>query len=181
MPGGRSIRAAEKGGSAQGTVGKCDRRTQHPLVSLVSLQERLFSRGGGGCTLNTVRKKSANRVVAALLLIQLVLGLQWQVALAGGADPQHCPAHPSNSSPIDGRRDGLTSTSAPSSHTTSPVPKHACCGLLDCQCHGAQSSGARELPLAGIVCSASVVQPVFATRPPVARTDELFRPPIASV
>jgi hypothetical protein len=53
--------------------------------------------------------------------------------------------------------------------------------LLDCQCHGAQGSGARELPLAGIVCSASFVQPVFVTRPPVARTDELFRPPIASV
>lgn len=135
-----------------------------------------------------MRKKSANRMVAALLLIQLVLGLQWQVALAnmplpeqhaGAADPQHCPAHASKASPIDGRRDTLASTSAPSH--TSPVHKHACCGLLDCQCHGAQGSGARELPLAGIVCSASFVQPVFVTRPPVARTDELFRPPITSV
>jgi hypothetical protein len=136
-----------------------------------------------------VRKKSANRVIAALLLIQLMLGLQWQVALAnmplpeqpaGGADPQHCPAHPSKASPIDERHDTLRSTSAPSSHT-SPVHKHACCGLLDCQCHGAQGSGARDLPLASRVCSASFVQPVFVTRPPVARTDELFRPPIASV
>ena len=127
--------------------------------------------------------------MAALLLVQLVLGLQWQVALAnmplpeqqaGGSDPQHCPAHPSEASPIDGRRDDLTSTSVPSSDT-SPVHKHACCGLLDCQCHGAQSSGARALPVAGIVCSAWFLQPVFVTRPPVARTDELFRPPIASV
>jgi hypothetical protein len=114
-----------------------------------------------------VRNRSTNWVITALLMLQLVIGMQWQVAhanmapperQASGMDARHCPDHPS--------KDVL-------------AHKHDCCGSLDCQCHGAQGPGALDLPLASVACSASLLLPFFDARPPVARTNELFRPPIA--
>ena len=104
-------------------------------------------------------------------MAQLVIGMQWQVAHANVAAPelqasavdtQHCPDHPRVSSSHD-----------------NPVHHHDCCGSLDCQCHGAQGPGVLDVALAGAVGSASFLPPFFDARPPVARTNELFRPPIA--
>jgi hypothetical protein len=111
-----------------------------------------------------------NWVIAALLMFQLAVGMQWQVAHAdmaaserqtSGVDAGHCPGHAS-------------------SHATStPVHKHDCCGSNDCQCHCAQGPAVLNLSPASAVCSASLLLPVFDARHPVARTNELFRPPIA--
>ncbi len=134
-----------------------------------------------------VRNRSTNWVIAALLMLQLVIGMQWQVAhanmalperQASGMDARHCPDHPSKDLRTDEKRGAGAQTSAPSSHDN-PVRNHDCCGSLDCQCHGAQGPGALDLPLASVVGSASFLLPVFDARPPVARTNELFRPPIA--
>jgi len=126
---------------------------------------------GEGCTLKIVRNRLGNWPLAALLMLQLVIGLQWQVAhanmarperQASGMDAQHCPDHPST----------------PSSHNN-PAHNHDCCGSLDCQwCHGAQGPGVLGLPPASVVRSASFPMPRVNARPPVARTNELFRPPI---
>ena len=98
-------------------------------------------------------------MIAALLMFQFVIGMQWQVAHANmalperhvsGVDARHCPAH-----------------------------SHDCCGSIDCRCHGSQGPGVLDLPLASVVCSASFLLPFFDARLPVARTNELFRPPIA--
>jgi len=117
-----------------------------------------------------MRNGLANWVTAVLLMFQLVLGLQWQVAHAGmngayaeasGADAKHCSDHPS-------------------AHP-SPVHGHDCCGSLDCQCQGAQSPAVLHLPLVGVVGFGSLSLPCQDARPPVARTNELFRPPIALI
>jgi hypothetical protein len=126
-------------------------------------------------------------VIAALLMFQLIIAMQWQVAhanmvpperQASGADARHCPDHPSKDSGIDKRRGPGASTSASSSND-SPVHKHDCCGSLDCQCYCGQGPGVLDLPLASVVCSTSSLLPFFDARPPVARANELFRPPIA--
>jgi hypothetical protein len=147
----------------------------------------LFSHRGEGCTVRIVHNRRANWVIATLLMIQLVIGVQWQVAHANvapperqtsGADAKHCPDHPSKDSRTDVRHAAGASTGASSSHNI-PAHKHDCCGSLDCQCHGAQGPGVLDLPLASAVCSASMLLPLLDARPPVARTNELFRPPIA--
>jgi hypothetical protein len=101
-----------------------------------------------------------NWVIAAFLMFQLAIGMQWQVAHAdmaaserqtSGVDAGHCPGHAA----------------------------HDCCGSNDCQCHCAQGPAVLDLSPASAVCSASLLLPVFDARPPVARTNELFRPPIA--
>jgi hypothetical protein len=134
-----------------------------------------------------VRNRLANWVLAVLPMVQLVIGMQWQVAhadvaapelQASGVDAQHCPDHPSKASRTGERRDAGASTSVSSSHDN-PVHHHDCCGSLDCQCHGAQGPGVLDVPLAGAVGAASFLPPFFDARPPVARTNELFRPPIA--
>jgi hypothetical protein len=108
-----------------------------------------------------MRNRLSNWVIAALLMFQLVIGMQWQVAhaemapperQASGAETRHCPDHPS---------------------------KHDCCGSLDCQCHFAQAPGVLDLPLASVFGSTSFLLSVFDARSPVARINELFRPPIA--
>ena len=152
---------------------------------------RLFSHHGEGCTLRIVHNRLANWVIAGLLMIQLVIGMQWQVAhadmvaperQASGVDARHCPDHPSKDSITDVRGATEASTSAPSSHNY-PNHKHDCCGSLDCQFHGGQGPGVLDLPVASAVCSTSFLLPFLDARSPVARTNEftneLFRTPIA--
>ncbi len=101
-----------------------------------------------------MRNRLANWVIAALLTMQLVIGMQWQVAHANMAAPerqasgigaQHCPDHPSKPSRTGERRDAGASTSVSSSHDN-PVHHHDCCGSLDCQCHGAKFLGCSTSP-----------------------------------
>ena len=63
---------------------------------------RLFSDRAEAYRLNIVRNRLANCVLAVLLMVQLVIGMQWQVAhanmdapelQASGMDAQHCPDH----------------------------------------------------------------------------------------
>jgi hypothetical protein len=132
---------------------------------------RLFFHRDEGCTLRIMRSRFANWVTPVLLMFQLVLGMQWQVAHANmdaayaeasGVDARHCPDHP---------------TGALSAHSNL-VHGHDCCGSLDCQCHGAQSPAAQNLPLGSVVGFGSLLLPSLDARPPVARSNELFRPPI---
>jgi hypothetical protein len=136
--------------------------------------------------------RSANWVLTALLMLQLALGLQWQVAHAAAAPPEpqtggmeaggteagHCPGHrPKDSRSVDGGGAGA-STSAASSHDN-PANKHDCCRSVGCQCHYAQSPGVLDLPRTIAAFSALLLLPVFDAQLPVARTNRLFRPPIA--
>jgi hypothetical protein len=134
-----------------------------------------------------MRNRPANRMIAALLIFQLAIGLQWQVAHAvaappelqmSGVDARHCPTHPSKDSRTNERRGAEVSTRAPSSHNDL-AHTHDCCGSLDCQCHCAQGPVVLDLPLAGVISPATFLVPLVNARPPVARTNELFRPPIA--
>jgi len=122
-------------------------------------------------------------VIAALLMFQLAIGLQWQMAQADEVTPDqqinsagagHCPTHQAT----DSRTHATTPTSSLSSHN-SPAPKHDCCHGLGCQCQCAQSPGVLDLPVASAALSLSLLLPVFDARPPVKRTNEFFRPPIA--
>ena len=134
----------------------------------------LFFHHGDGCTLRIMRKRPANWVIAALLMVQLAVGLQWQVAHAVAAPPQrqmngmeagHCPASLANDSRADSHK--------------KPAHKHDCCHSVGCQCQWVQSPGVLGLALTGITLSASPLVPVRDARHPVAHTTELFRPPIA--
>jgi len=144
-----------------------------------------FSNHSNRCTLRGVRNtnRPANWVIAALLMLQLAIGLQWQMAQADAitsdrqmstAEAGHCPTHQAK----DSRTDASTPTSSLSSHNN-PAPKHDCCHTLGCQCHCGQTPGVLDLPLARAALSPSLLQPVFDARPPVTRTNEFFRPPIA--
>ena len=146
-----------------------------------------FSHRGGGCTLIIMPDRSANRVLTALLMLQLALGMQWQVAHAaasppepqtGGMEAGHCPGHQAKDSrSVDGGGPGA-STSAASSHDN-PANKHDCCRSVGCQCHYAQSPAVFDLPRTNAAFSALLLLPVFDAQLPVARTNRLFRPPIA--
>ena len=133
-----------------------------------------------------MRNRFGNWVIAAPLMLQLVIGMQWQVAHAPRVPPegqamdtQHCPGHPSRDSSAEGRPGAAEAlTSGPSLHNKR-IHRHDCCGSLDCRCHSAQGPGALDLALASVVGSTSFLQPVFDARSPVARMNELFRPPIA--
>jgi hypothetical protein len=134
-----------------------------------------------------VHKRVTNRVLASLLMFQFVIGMQWQAANANMAPPErhesavvasHCPDHPAKDSGSDDRRGAGASRSVPSSHVI-PAHSHDCCGSLDCQCQCAQGPAALDLPLPSVVGAASFLLFLFDARPPVARTNELFRPPIA--
>jgi hypothetical protein len=134
-----------------------------------------------------MRNRPANWVIAALLILQLAIGLQWQGAHAAVALPEpqknrmeagHCPGHHSSDSRTVEEGGAGASTAAPSSHD-SPGNKHDCCRSVGCQCHYAQNPGVLDLPRARAVFSTLVLQPGFGARPPVARTNKLFRPPIA--
>lgn len=134
-----------------------------------------------------MRNRPANWVIAALLMLELAVGLQWQVAHAAAAlpDPQkntveagHCPGHRSSDSrSIEGGGTGAAS-GAPSAQDDSGN-KHDCCRSVGCQCHYAQNPGVLDLPRASAVFSTLLLQPMFGARLPVARTNKLFRPPIA--
>jgi hypothetical protein len=121
-----------------------------------------------GVRSNIMRNRPATLVTAALLMLQLAIGLAWQTAHATSALPEHsmsgmeaghCPGHQSTDSTID--------------------KKHDCCHSLGCQCHSAQSPGALNLPPTRAAFSSLDLLPTFDARPPVARTAEFFRPPIA--
>jgi hypothetical protein len=144
---------------------------------------RLFSQRGEGCTLKHVRNRSTNWVITALLMFQLAIGLQWQMAQADAVTPDQqmsrteagrCPTHQAKIS----RGNATTSTSSLPSHK-SPAPTHDCCHSQGCLCHCAQSSGVLDLARVSAAPSFSLLLPVFDARPPVARTNEFFRPPIA--
>jgi hypothetical protein len=134
-----------------------------------------------------MHNRPANWVMTALLMLQLAVGLQWQVAHAVAAplEPQtngmeagHCPGHQSkNSRTVEEDRAGV-STSAPSAHDNS-ANKHDCCRSVGCQCHYAQSPGVLDLPRTSAAFSALLLLPVLDARHPVARTNRVFRPPIA--
>jgi len=136
-----------------------------------------------------MRNGPANWVITALLMLQLAVGLQWQVANAATVPPErqkngmetgHCPGHghqSRDSRTVEGGGAGA-STSAPSSHDN-PANKHECCRSVGCQCHYAQSPGVLGLPRTSAALSALLLSPVFDAQPPVARTNKLFRPPIA--
>jgi hypothetical protein len=126
-----------------------------------------------------MRNRTANWMIAALLIVQLAIGLPWQAAHATAVLPEHsmsgmqaghCPGHQSNDSTIDEGGD--------SSHDN-PAKNHDCCRSLGCQCHSAQSPGVLNLPLTRVAFSSLDLLPTFDARPPVTRTTELFRPPIA--
>jgi hypothetical protein len=118
-------------------------------------------------------------MIAALLILQLAIGLPWQAAHATAALPErsmsgmeagHCPGHQSNDLTIDEGGD--------SSHDN-PAKNHDCCRSLGCQCHSAQSPGVLDLPSTREAFSSLEFLPAFNARPPVTRTTEFFRPPIA--
>ena len=126
-------------------------------------------------------------MIAALLMLQLAIGLPWQAVHAGSALPEHpiggmqaghCPGPQSNDLTIDEDSGSGASTSAPPSHDN-PAKNHDCCRSLGCQCHSSQSQGALDLPPTHVAFSSLEVLPVFDARPPVTRTNEFFRPPIA--
>jgi len=146
-----------------------------------------FSHRGEGCTLSFVCNRLANWIIAALLLFQLAIGLQWQTAQAvvaqpgqqmGGMEAGHCPTHSLEGSRTDQAHSAMAPTSAPSSHNH-PADKHDCCRSQGCQCHCAQSPTTLARTLDSPAVSTSVLLPTLDVRPPVARSNELFRPPIA--
>jgi len=146
----------------------------------------LFSHSNQRCTLGAMRKRRVNRVIAALLLFQLAFGLQWQVAHAIVLSPDlqasgigaHCPDHATKNSTADKEPRAAASEMA-SSQNNGPAPKHDCCGSLGCQCHSAQSSAVLNLSPASVVLSSPCQLPFADARPPIARLNEFFRPPIA--
>jgi hypothetical protein len=118
-----------------------------------------------------MRNLLATWVIAALVMLQLAIGLAWQTAHAASVLPEHpmsgmeagrCPGHQSTDSAID-----------------NPAKKHDCCHSLRCQCHSAQSPGSLNPPPTRDAFSSLHLLPAFDARPPVARTTEFFRPPIA--
>jgi hypothetical protein len=113
-------------------------------------------------------------MIAALLTLQLAIGLQWPAAHAvdvpaqqqlSGMQAGHCAGHAG------------AATNAPTSHSN-PVNKHDCCRSLGCQCHPAQTPVVLDLPWTSADSTLALV-PVVDTRQPVAPATEFFRPPIA--
>jgi hypothetical protein len=152
-----------------------------------SAMTSLFFRHGQPCRLRLVRNRPANWAIAALVIFQLAIGLQWQTAQAVVAPPERemngmgagdCPDHSSKDSRANQERSAGAPMSSPSWHHN-PANKHDCCRSLGCQCHCAQSPGTLDLPLAGAALSPTLQLPILDARPPVARSNELFRPPIA--
>jgi hypothetical protein len=134
-----------------------------------------------------MRNRRTNWMIAALLIFQLAMGFQWQVAYAVVASPErqmhgmdagHCPGHQSKDSRTDEGGGAGVSTSAASSHNN-PANKHECCRSSDCQCHYAQSPVVLDLPSTSAAFPRLFLLPVFDARSSVSRTTEFFRPPIA--
>lgn len=132
-----------------------------------------------GCKLTFVSRRPTAKsryfkaVVLVLLALQLVIGLQFQVAraasvrvtmppVAGSVEQSHCPTH-----------------SAHGTDQHAPMGTHDCCHASACQCHCVYTPAAIALPaLANIVTSDSI--PSLASAQFVApRIDEFLRPPIA--
>src|SRR4030088_1328398 len=114
----------------------------------------LFFRRSQRCRLYFVRNRPANWAIAALVIFQLAIGMQWQTAQAAVAPPERemngvgagdCPDHSSKDSRADQERTAGAPTSAPPSHHN-PANKHDCCRSEGCHCHCAQSPGTLDLP-----------------------------------
>jgi hypothetical protein len=135
-----------------------------------------------------VRVLSLARVLFAVLAFQLVLGLQVGVAYAAAM---------SDASPVVGHAKVLATTTAgddacpvhnASSHSSphAKVPldkstdKHDCCKSSGCQCQCGNVPLAFNVSVTRSVSASTNVQPVHATRSPVAPADAHFRPPIAA-
>lgn len=133
----------------------------------------------------TVKIRSSKAVLLVLLAVQLVIGLQFQVARAasvhmtmppvagvmsqraGAGAHTDCPTHAAN---------GATHSAGTNNH--SPMATHDCCHASACECHCVYTPAAIALPaLANIVTSDSI--PSFDSAQFVApRIDEFLRPPI---
>jgi hypothetical protein len=120
-------------------------------------------------------------LMVGLVMFQLAIGLQWRLMQAVVAPGQmaagHCAAHAHPDLGKDTRHGGEAASA--SSAPQMPGTQHDCCRSLGCQCHCVPSPVMAALTLAGPAFSVSFRVPVFDARPPVARTNELFRPPIA--
>jgi hypothetical protein len=114
-----------------------------------------------GVRLNFMRNRPATWVIAVLLMLQLAL--PWQAANASSALPEH----------------PLREASLCPGHQSTDLAKHDCCHSLGCQCHSAQSPGALNPPPTRVTFPSLHLLPAFDALPPVARTAEFFRPPIA--
>jgi len=110
-----------------------------------------------------MRNLPATWVIAALLMLQLALA--WQTAHAASVLPEH---------PMSGMQAGQCP-----GHQSTDSQKHDCCHSLGCQCHSAQSPGALNPPPTRAAFASLHLLPASDARPPVARTTEFFRPPIA--
>jgi len=117
-----------------------------------------------------MRNLPATWAIAAMMMLQLAVGLAWQTVHAASALAEH---------PIS----GMETSQCPGHQSTDsrdhPAKKHDCCLSLGCQCHSAQSLGALIPPPTHAAFSSLHLLPSFDARPPVARTTEFFRPPIA--
>jgi hypothetical protein len=119
-------------------------------------------------------------VLLVLLALQLVIGLQLQVARAASVHTTLPPAAGAVSQPASDRAQADCPThSAHGTDKHAPMGTHDCCHASACQCHCVYTPAALALPaLANIVTSDSI--PSLASAQFVApRIDEFLRPPIA--
>jgi hypothetical protein len=136
-----------------------------------------------GVSSTAMRRTPLNLLTIALLMFQLAIGLQWQVAYAedvpaeqgtNAVPGEHCKSHAAKAAAreIQGAqtRGPLFSKKA--------FGKHDCCRSAGCQCHCAQYLATLNLPVAKPHLPSAPL-PAFNLRAPATRTDELFRPPIA--
>jgi hypothetical protein len=114
----------------------------------------------------TAKIRSSQALLLLLLALQLVIGLQFQVARAASVHmtshvQTDCPDHPAGTD------------------NHAPMGSHDCCHASACECHCVYTPAAIALPaLANIVTSDSL--PLLASAQFVApRIDEFLRPPIA--
>lgn len=118
--------------------------------------------------------------MVGLVMFQLAIGLQWKQAQAGAAAGEvaagHCAAHAHAAVGKATRLGGGVSSA--SSTQQIPGTQHDCCRSPGCQCHCVQTPVMTALTLGSPALSSARRVPVFDARLPVARTNQLFRPPI---
>jgi hypothetical protein len=137
------------------------------------------------CRLWSVRRRVPKLIITALLMFQLAIGLQWQVAYAAVSPPeramsglqeQPCPSHQARAGEAQEMLGAKASTGVPfSPHGT--FGKYDCCRTSSCQCHCAQPLAALDLPIGGALLP-SVLLPTLNLRISATRSTEFFRPPI---
>jgi hypothetical protein len=137
------------------------------------------------CKLTSVRRRPiakfrfSKAVVLVLLALQLVIGLQFQVARAASVHRTMPPAAGAVSQPASDRAQADCPTHSAHGTDNAPMGAHDCCHASACQCNCVYTPAAIALPaLANIVTSDSI--PSLASAQFVApRIDEFLRPPIA--